>query len=839
MNKIIININEANKAQKYQTKEELFQFEAFERVSEILKEHKIENHTKDITDCRFHDTIFIDGDRGVGKTAFMINIENYYKNIEKTEKSNYIFLKSVDPTLLEHTEKFLGVILARIVEKVTDLVTDRDIDPKYYECLEKVSKSLSSISSLSKNEDVGIEEIASNKSSLKLEQYTHEFFKIVSNIFGVNGIVMLIDDVDMAFDKGFDVLEVVRKYLASPFLIPIVAGDMRLYREIVETRFKEKIQFFNDVKYLKDLNENLLKSDEYKEKVKLLNNLVEQYLHKVFPGEYYIKLDSIFKILKNNYVNIKFNNDLIIPYTEVKDFEIRHINLGINQVDFTYQIFSDNTRDFIQYIYSKKNIYELFFKNINYPKESQYQKYIPQNVIKKYDKEIMNFIFCGNIKLYKDSLYKTSTIYFNSKNKQKELSKLTLNDVNSYINEKYNLFNAFKSNFFKNLKIENEKINNNYVIEYKSYKKENSAANNVEKYIMDLFIFNDYYTQHQTRNYIFSGKFLEMIIFSLSIDVNVTLDSKYLESIEEKINIDFLLKDGDSEIYNYLYSGDVYNSVKELNNTVKIVEKLNSINHTIPFNSEFIKNKRFNDDFDEWEEEELKFNYEINNLGVILSIWKSVFCREVKLNSISLYEIIHKFYNNYNLLKSLDRSDKPLIFMQRTVLILINTIAYFENTSTSIANTNIATVKEFNLENVLTKTNASTFNIKPMLSERNSLTRAMFYHPLIQHILFPNDDSILNDLEFVKQKNKDETLKKTNKNIDILQYLNGYGYKSGLAAKNRILVMNKILADSKTFSKEFIEKLKNSHDYKRLIGLTSDNEEYNKLVLEFNKIVNA
>ena len=286
MNEIIININEANKAQKYQSKEELFQIEAFERVTEILKEHKVGRDTNDITDCRFHDTIFIDGDRGVGKTAFMINIENYYKNIAKIEKPNYIFLKPVDPTLLEHTEKFLSVVLARIVEYVNDnknILDSSNID-KYYKSLENLSKSLSSIKTLP--EDIGIDEIASNKSSLKLEQHSHDFFKEVCSIFNVDSIVMLIDDVDMAFDKGFDVLEVVRKYLASPYLIPIVAGDKKLYKEIIETRFKEKIEFFKDVKYLKDLTkdtESLQNNIEYKSKLELLNNLVEQYLHKVFP----------------------------------------------------------------------------------------------------------------------------------------------------------------------------------------------------------------------------------------------------------------------------------------------------------------------------------------------------------------------------------------------------------------------------------------------------------------------------------------------------------------------------------------------------------------------------
>jgi hypothetical protein len=322
MNEIIININEANRVQKYEDVKNIFQIDAFEKVSKILQEHQIGKNTNDITECRFHDTIFIEGDRGTGKTAFMINIENYYnKYFKAEEKPKYIFLKPVDPTLLEHTEKFLSVVLARIVEYVNDNKEniEKGFDEKYYKALEDLSKSLEAIKTLDK--DIGIEEIASNKSSLKLEQHAHKFFQVVCNMFDVNAIVMLIDDVDMAFDKGFDVLEVVRKYLASPYIIPIVAGDMKLYVEIVETRFKEKIQFFQDVKYFKDLNNDLKSSDEYKEKMKLLNHLVEQYLRKVFHTEYRIELKNIFKIIKENLVTVRFA-DLDVPFIEIRDFEI-------------------------------------------------------------------------------------------------------------------------------------------------------------------------------------------------------------------------------------------------------------------------------------------------------------------------------------------------------------------------------------------------------------------------------------------------------------------------------------------------------------------------------------
>ncbi len=212
---IIININEANKAQKYNDPKELFQLEAFQDVTKILKEHSFTDKCKDIVNCRFHDTIFIDGDRGVGKTAFMVNIEKYYNDNKEDTDKKYIFLNPIDPTLLEHTEKFLSIVLAKIAEVVGNRLEKENIDTRieeqYFKSLENLSKSLSAIKTLPKDE--GIEEIASYKSSLKLEQNSHNFFKIVSNIFEVNALVILIDDVDMAFDKGFDVLEVVRKYL--------------------------------------------------------------------------------------------------------------------------------------------------------------------------------------------------------------------------------------------------------------------------------------------------------------------------------------------------------------------------------------------------------------------------------------------------------------------------------------------------------------------------------------------------------------------------------------------------------------------------------------------------
>lgn len=930
MSEIIININDANKAQKYQNENELFQIEAFKRVAEILKEHKVGNDTGDITDCRFHDTIFIDGDRGLGKTAFMINIENYYKNIAKIETPKYIFLKPVDPTLLEHTEKFLGVVFGKIVEMVSKRLKNNCVDEdsyyfdddcnikskfenqtkhcidSYYKALENLSKSLGSVSSIENKQSDGIEEIASYKSSLKLEQYAHEFFHVVCKMFGVNAIVMLIDDVDMAFDKGFDVLEVVRKYLASPYLIPIVAGDIKLYREIVETKFMDKIDFYKDISAYnqmksifekgclddKQLNKGwdishlgcdhellIQNRQELKDKKILLNHLVEQYLRKIFPNEYHIKLKDIFTILKENSVQVKLRNNFEVPYTEIKDFEIRHINLGINQVQFTYQIFSNNTRDLVQYLFAKKDIYIEFFTKIKdeYLKEAVYKKYIPQNVIEKYDNDIFQYIFKDN-GIYKKSLEITSNIYEYAQDKQKELSKLTENDIKAFKYGSYNIYNAFNGDVFINSKIVPESINENLRVEYKSYKSTKTKYDDMEKYIVDLFVFSDYYTQHQTKKYFFVGKFIEMIIYSLSISEELSFEQSEKELIRNKLkSIDFksLLEEDDYNIYSIFYDKD-NNDLEKPSENESILsnifnkiglnsndEILSEIPNKIPFNSDFLYNKRFVDSRFDDDDADLVLEYETNELKRNLVIWKNIFCtRNLKLNSISLYEVLHKFFNNFNVVKHLELNDTPLKIMQRTVLIFINAVAYFENTNTKVANTNIAVAKKFDYKSILEKTNASLKNIKPMFDKDDSLTKALFFHPIISHILYPNEDSNLESLKFVNQeeqkmvsiekiKNKKITNVNTKKgNVTLNTFKNiyhDYFAPSGKHInenedKKYINYLTRMIEKIKLATQNIIEELRKNKYHTVFENIKKyanevNNKDLQALILEYQKLV--
>lgn len=58
-----------------------------------------------------------------------------------------------------------------------------------------------------------------------MERLFHEFVVSCIDILSVDAIAIIIDDVDMALGRAYEVLEVVRKLLLCPLIIPIVSGD--------------------------------------------------------------------------------------------------------------------------------------------------------------------------------------------------------------------------------------------------------------------------------------------------------------------------------------------------------------------------------------------------------------------------------------------------------------------------------------------------------------------------------------------------------------------------------------------------------------------------------------
>ncbi|MEA1956047.1 MAG: hypothetical protein U9N02_06095 [Campylobacterota bacterium] len=825
---ILINISEANKAQKYEKRKELFQIDAFDKIAEILKEHQHGEDTKNITDCRFHSTIFIDGDRGVGKTAFMLNIERFYSDEIKNDdkKKKYAFLNPVDPTLLENSEKFLSVVLGAVVDKVNQQSKQceaNELDEKYYKALEQLSKSLEAIGTMKDN--IGIEEIAAYKSSSKLEQNAHNFFKIVSEILCVKSLVILIDDVDMAFDKGFDVLEVVRKYLASPFIIPIVAGDMKLYKEIVETEFMEKIRFHKDVQNLKSIyggKEILSNSDEYKNKASLVNNLVEQYLHKIFPNEYHIQLKDIFQILKEKTVLIKFADDVLILYKDVKDFEIRLINYGINQKEFTHQVFTNNTRDFVQYLYNKKEIFEYAFKNKKNLKEKLAQdiKVIKEEISeleklqetelqiedlrnKILEKENITDIlieeyFLNNPKKHQETLKLTADFYRYSNNEDKKrLSLLLDNDVNAFTDNGYSIYEALKGEFFLKQKKPFNKIDKEVIVNSAYLPKdryENWENKEDKKYsFLYLMLHNNFYSSVGTRELFITGKFLEAMICLL--DNTMDIDKKR--------------------------------------------DKLKQLNFNIPILSNISKNKYIDNlkDDDKINEENISLNKDFSQILDNFENNSSFF------TSTFLYEMLKKYINNINILKAGEYNkdifesfsvcestnkakeifeNNPIYdSVKRVMYIFINSIASFESKK-NVYSSNIA-ISNGDIENIK---NSKTYkNIEEM--ENNSLTKIFISY--FEDILEYRDDDEQSIFNLTVKERK----------FDLDKELKNLGYKYRATPKDKLETMKKMISkiENNKYTKSNLEIIFYDSSFNRTI-LNFGNNNNNKNFTDIKEIYN-
>ncbi|MFY9142113.1 tetratricopeptide repeat protein [Sulfuricurvum sp.] len=288
------------------------QQEAYKEVIELLVERreKINDQSKlkNIYDCRTRNTIMINGGRGTGKTFFVLNIKKYLEYFGSDDKEKKIldglyFFKTIDPTLLHDSENFLTIILAKILNEIElkecDDKVGEDDKKQFYKKLSAVADSIDGICGMDGCKRSAFEIISQDQSSLKLEQNLHEFFGLVCMLLKKKQLVLAIDDIDMAFDKGYEVLEVVRKYLNSPYIIPIITGDIQLYEMIIQKKFADKLTLTNRRldPYLKDNN---IKEDEQEDnnidsinKSELSRKISVDYLGKLFEQKSRVHLKSL------------------------------------------------------------------------------------------------------------------------------------------------------------------------------------------------------------------------------------------------------------------------------------------------------------------------------------------------------------------------------------------------------------------------------------------------------------------------------------------------------------------------------------------------------------------
>lgn len=277
-----------------------FIHEALERVPSQGSETKINA-------VRSHNAVSIDGERGTGKTSILVNLRNYLSS-ETTSGDNKLLedihiLEPVDPTLLEdHESLFLHVIVAAVLSD-TELQQQQQKYPDKHQRLnqelEHLAQGLESVER--QNEVRGMDKLRALFGNKHLADCVQNFFKASLNVLGKKLLILPIDDVDTSLNRAFENLEIIRRYLTTPYVLPIVSGDRELYREIT----------------WRDFHGRLIKDSNYRrnEAFNTAQDLANEYQRKVLPLPRRLEMPAITSYLNNREITIRQGDKDILPLT--------------------------------------------------------------------------------------------------------------------------------------------------------------------------------------------------------------------------------------------------------------------------------------------------------------------------------------------------------------------------------------------------------------------------------------------------------------------------------------------------------------------------------------------
>jgi hypothetical protein len=282
------------------------------------------------------------------------------------EVKNIKIMEIIDPTLLEEDEDFLLVILKNLYREVlkdnqNNFNSDLDNNKNRFETqLEKILEQIEGTrASIDKIEI--FEKFYGNKSGISLAIAIHDLFHTLTKIFEVKAIILPIDDIDMNMTQGYNITETIRKYLSSPYVMPIVSFNLKQMNAIAK---KKKYEAFGlDIKQAN--------KGDYKD-LEFLLSLASDYLASIFPPNRRIFLKSILPILKEelkeNQEGTQLNKKIYLKSKKLDIFKKEHYleihnELSIftqNKIDITILL-----RLFLETVYEKTLKSDFIFDKTN------------------------------------------------------------------------------------------------------------------------------------------------------------------------------------------------------------------------------------------------------------------------------------------------------------------------------------------------------------------------------------------------------------------------------------------------------------------------------------------
>lgn len=245
---------------------------------------------------------FIDGSRGSGKSTLMRAVREELVNgkIKSDESIRLYPLADIDPTELGKGENFFLYLLGRIYKLLENKFNVREERDEVIEDIRSAMEDLRKMSGAlqvlmdsdaalkkSDNPDFFLENCVDKcADSTQLRKKLCALLGKVSRIVCKDVFLVTIDDADLNFSKCEDVLEYVRKYMQTPRLIFLFAGDLQLYSHVVRGI------------HMKSFGNRLLQYDKSHEvhRNQMVDCLEDQYLLKLFPADFRVKMPTIGEI---------------------------------------------------------------------------------------------------------------------------------------------------------------------------------------------------------------------------------------------------------------------------------------------------------------------------------------------------------------------------------------------------------------------------------------------------------------------------------------------------------------------------------------------------------------
>ncbi|CAK0775275.1 hypothetical protein CCP2SC5_690005 [Azospirillaceae bacterium] len=308
---ILIDLNNYSSDPKKVDDKYLFQQEAMDRAKNLIA-RLIEEKNLNNREYRVHNSITVNGGRGSGKTMFMLNLIKTLQNPEEDALKGVEIVPTIDPTLIENKENIVLTVLARIYEICQDKNGQCRCPPqggdddkafaKVETTLKDLSSGLSLLDGVGKKEYYGDEWSDSNYvvrrgmqaaiQGVKLEEKIHRFVSDALEYLKKKAFLLVFDDIDTQFLRGWPVLEAIRKYFTTPKIIVLLSGDLGLYNKLVRC---QQFENFGEMMLRYDrpsheyhaLDTKTWGSDQI---IRMVDRLTEQYIIKILKPENQLRL---------------------------------------------------------------------------------------------------------------------------------------------------------------------------------------------------------------------------------------------------------------------------------------------------------------------------------------------------------------------------------------------------------------------------------------------------------------------------------------------------------------------------------------------------------------------